>query len=65
MSIKDRKRVQEGWMNDDYRCVVTTVAFGLGINKPRVRYVIHSWMPFKFRSILSTSNIFLFISSSL
>mmetsp|Transcript_38310 Transcript_38310/g.151504 ORF Transcript_38310/g.151504 Transcript_38310/m.151504 type:complete len:651 (+) Transcript_38310:4028-5980(+) len=37
----ERKRVHEGWARGDVRIVVATIAFGLGINKPDVRFVIH------------------------
>jgi ATP-dependent DNA helicase RecQ len=40
-----RRRNQEAWMNDEVRVLVGTVAFGLGINKPAVRAVIHTAMP--------------------
>lgn len=36
-----RAMVQEGFTKDNIQIVVATVAFGLGINKPNVRYVIH------------------------
>lgn len=36
-----RSLVQEGFTKDNIQIVVATVAFGLGINKPNVRYVIH------------------------
>ncbi len=40
-----RRRNQERWMNDDVRVLVGTIAFGLGINKPAVRAVIHTSLP--------------------
>lgn len=36
-----RSLVQEGFTKDNIQVVIATVAFGLGINKPNVRYVIH------------------------
>jgi ATP-dependent DNA helicase RecQ len=45
METRDRRRNQERWMNDDVRVLVGTIAFGLGINKPAVRAVIHTALP--------------------
>lgn len=40
-----RRQNQERWMSDDVRVLVGTIAFGLGINKPAVRAVIHLSLP--------------------
>ncbi len=45
MDAADRSRVQEAFADDDLDVVVATVAFGMGIDKPNVRYVIHRDMP--------------------
>jgi len=45
MDNTDRRRNQERWMNDEVRVMVGTIAFGLGINKPAVRAVIHTSLP--------------------
>jgi ATP-dependent DNA helicase RecQ len=45
MQNADRRRNQERWMNDEVRVLVGTIAFGLGINKPAVRAVIHLSLP--------------------
>src|SRR3954447_22967490 len=45
METANRRRNQERWMNDEVRVLVGTVAFGLGINKPAVRAVIHLSLP--------------------
>src|SRR5208282_82677 len=45
MDTAARRRNQERWMNDEVRVLVGTIAFGLGINKPAVRAVIHLSLP--------------------
>ena len=45
METGQRRRNQERWMNDEVRVLVGTIAFGLGINKPAVRAVIHTSLP--------------------
>ncbi|MGH9660126.1 MAG: RecQ family ATP-dependent DNA helicase [Bryobacteraceae bacterium] len=45
MDAAERLRNQERWMSDEVRALVGTIAFGLGINKPSVRAVIHLSLP--------------------
>ena len=40
-----RSKNQEMFIKDDAEIIVATVAFGMGINKPNVRYVIHYDLP--------------------
>jgi len=45
METPMRRQNQERWMSDEVRVLVGTIAFGLGINKPAVRAVIHLSLP--------------------
>ena len=45
MSDKDRGRVQDDFLGGRTPVVAATIAFGMGIDKPDVRFVIHRDMP--------------------
>lgn len=45
MPTNVRQKNQEAWMSGEKRVLVGTIAFGLGINKPDVRAVIHLSLP--------------------
>jgi ATP-dependent DNA helicase RecQ len=45
MELYERKKVQEDWMQDHLQVIVSTSAFGMGINKTNVRAVIHFDIP--------------------
>ena len=45
LEADERARVQEAFQRDDLQIVVATVAFGMGINKPNVRFVFHLDIP--------------------
>lgn len=45
MPAEERSRTQDAFRRDQVDVVVATVAFGMGIDKPDIRYVIHRDMP--------------------
>jgi ATP-dependent DNA helicase RecQ len=45
MSDEDRKKNQDAFIKDEVDIIVATVAFGMGIDKSNVRYIIHAGMP--------------------
>jgi ATP-dependent DNA helicase RecQ len=45
MGAAERSDVQERFMTDELSVVVATVAFGMGVDKPNVRFVVHSSVP--------------------
>jgi ATP-dependent DNA helicase RecQ len=45
MSMADRNAAQLAWMKNQVRVMVSTNAFGMGIDKPDVRVVLHSDLP--------------------
>jgi ATP-dependent DNA helicase RecQ len=45
LSGAERQRLQEAFMKETVRAVVATNAFGMGIDKPNVRLVVHFAMP--------------------
>jgi ATP-dependent DNA helicase RecQ len=45
MTASDRSAKQEGWKANQVRIMVSTNAFGMGIDKPDVRVVLHSDLP--------------------
>ena len=45
MSVQQRETVQNAFQRDNVQVVVATIAFGMGINKSNVRFVVHFDLP--------------------
>src|SRR5882762_148919 len=45
LEAKERTKHQELFLRDDARVIAATIAFGMGINKPNVRFVLHHDLP--------------------
>lgn len=42
---QERRRIEQAWLTNEYAFVICTSAFGLGINKPDTRWVLHFHPP--------------------
>ncbi len=45
LGSEERRDNQDAFINDDVKVIVATIAFGMGINKPDVRWVAHYDLP--------------------
>lgn len=45
LPLEDRKAKQARWTNNEVRVMIATNAFGMGIDKPDVRFVLHHDIP--------------------
>ncbi|WP_242142630.1 MULTISPECIES: ATP-dependent DNA helicase RecQ [unclassified Bacillus cereus group] len=52
MDHEERMLIQQQFMNDQLQLVICTSAFGMGVNKPNTRYIIHFHYPTNIASYL-------------
>lgn len=45
LSAAERQRIEAGMMENRWKCVVSTNALGMGIDKPDIRFIIHTQIP--------------------
>ncbi|PSB18950.1 ATP-dependent DNA helicase RecQ [Phormidesmis priestleyi ULC007] len=46
LGASDRRRIEQAWLTDALQFVVCTCAFGMGVNKANVRWIVHFHAPF-------------------
>jgi ATP-dependent DNA helicase RecQ len=45
LDAESRMRIESAFINNQYDCVVSTNALGMGIDKPDIRFIIHTQIP--------------------
>lgn len=45
LDAEQRKEIEQGLMENRWKCVISTNALGMGIDKPDIRFIIHTQIP--------------------
>lgn len=45
IDAEEKVEIEKGLMNNEWKCVVATNALGMGIDKPDIRFIIHTQIP--------------------
>jgi len=45
LDVESRIAIEDGLMNNEWKCVISTNALGMGIDKPDIRFIIHTQLP--------------------
>ena len=55
LSMRERQETQQSWLEGSTRIICATVAFGMGVDKDCVRYVVHWGVPQSFEAFVQES----------
>jgi len=45
LDVESRIAIENGLMNDQWKCIISTNALGMGVDKPNIRFIIHTQIP--------------------